>query len=351
MALLTCPECGHKVSDKADACPGCGIKTSEILRIMATVSPTPQAEPTAPQAAPERKPAEGGRKKSHTLLIVSFVMALAICGTVYYFYNNAQSQKEQEDYELAMSSEDVEVMNMYLARYKEAPQEHREAVRNKLDGLLQLDTDWTNAVVSGSKTELEKYINEHPGSSHKVEALNMIDSIDFAIADRSKSVESYRLYLKQHPDGKYASKAQDFIDDKMQTEVQPEEMTAARNTCRKFFQAINSKNADRLVENVEDVMDSFLNKPNATAADVVSFMNRLYKDDIVNMNWHILDDFTAEKIVAAEGYNIQVKFGAEQIIERTDATKEKYAKYAVTAEINPSGKIVRFNLKKQTVNN
>jgi len=24
MALTSCPECGHKVSDKADACPSCG---------------------------------------------------------------------------------------------------------------------------------------------------------------------------------------------------------------------------------------------------------------------------------------------------------------------------------------
>ena len=31
MALITCPECGHQVSDKANTCPNCGCPTDVIL--------------------------------------------------------------------------------------------------------------------------------------------------------------------------------------------------------------------------------------------------------------------------------------------------------------------------------
>lgn len=30
--LVTCPECGREVSDKASACPGCGCPMEEILK-------------------------------------------------------------------------------------------------------------------------------------------------------------------------------------------------------------------------------------------------------------------------------------------------------------------------------
>ena len=35
MALITCPECGRKISDKAPACIGCGIPMNEIMKMLA----------------------------------------------------------------------------------------------------------------------------------------------------------------------------------------------------------------------------------------------------------------------------------------------------------------------------
>lgn len=365
MALIICPECGQQVSDKAEICPHCGIKIAGNIIITQGAQPiytqnTQQSViggnnmtgnslqgydkstnvPPTPQSP---------KKKSHTIIIISFIIALLICGGVFYMYNSAQKERECDDYEQAMNSNDIEVMQMYLARYGDAPAEHRDSVNARLAQFTEQDNAWTNAVVSGSKKELEKYIADHPDSPHKGQAMNMIDSIDFAIADRQHNLESYKIYLQQHPDGKYASKAQDFIDEKQQTEVQPEELTMAKTTCRKFLQAINSHDANRLLENVADFLDSFLNRSGASSTDVVNFMNKLYKDDITNMNWHILDDFKAEKVASNDGYNIKVQFSAEQKIERTDATKEKYNKYIITAEINQDGKITSFNMKKQTV--
>jgi hypothetical protein len=105
---------------------------------------------------------------------------------------------------------------------------------------------------------------------------------------------------------------------------------------------------------VTEILDSFLNRTGATNQDVVTFMNKLYKDDITNMNWYMMDDFKAEKVDNVNGnyngnYNIRVQFGAEQRMERTNPNKEKIAKYIIVADVTPEGLITRFNMKKVAI--
>lgn len=365
MALIICPECGREVSDKAEICPHCGIKIAGNPDIIAHKEetnnialdtqakqepsrPTPAIPSTTNYTNPSPTPTRDGKsKKSKKVLIASFIFAIAIVGTGYYFYNESQQAKEQEDYEYAMHSDDPMVLQSYLTRYGDAPQAHRDSVNIRLAGLSQEDTDWTNAVTSGTKSALEEYLRTHPDSPHRGEASNKIDSIDYAIASRKNDSAAYALYLQQHPDGKYASQAQEFIDNKKQTEVTPEEETAAKNTFRKFFQAINSRDEGRLLETVTDGLTRFLNRTNASSTDVVTFMNKLYKEDIKNLNWHILDGAKVEKVKGdGDSYNIHVEFPAELRMERTDQTKEKYAKFMINGEITPDGRITSFTMKK-----
>jgi hypothetical protein len=146
------------------------------------------------------------------------------------------------------------------------------------------------------------------------------------------------------------------MDELKNVEVTPEEMDMAKGVCRKFLQAINSRNEVKLLSTVTEILDSFLNRTGATNQDVVTFMNKLYKDDITNMNWYMMDDFKAEKVDNVNGnvnvngnYNIRVQFGAEQRMERTDPNKEKIAKYIIFADVTPEGLITRFNMKKVAI--
>ena len=140
------------------------------------------------------------------------------------------------------------------------------------------------------------------------------------------------------------------MDELKSVEVTPEEMDMAKGVCRKFLQAINSRNEVKLLSTVTEILDSFLNRTGATNQDVVTFMNKLYKDDITNMNWYMMDDFKAEKVDNVNGNkNIRVQFGAEQRMERTDPNKEKIAKYIIFADVTPEGLITRFNMKKVAI--
>lgn len=351
MALITCPECGNQVSDKAEICPHCGIKIAGNIPLSQN-----KQNPHQPFVNDTRQnnnftgQNKQNNKKSLKVILVSFTIALIVCGVAYYFYYNMQVQKEQEDYLFAMQSSDPMVLQMYLSKHNDAPYQHRDSVNARLTLLSNEDKDWKNTVINGTKSALVEYIKTHPTSQHLGEAADKIDSIDYAIAKRENTSTAYTKYLQRHPDGKYTIQAHEYLDEKKNTEVQPEEIVLAKTVCKHFFQAINAHNERKLLETVTDYLSNFLNKQGATAEDVIVFMNKLYKEDVQNLNWHIIDNFKIEKTKADdESHNIKVEFPAELIFERTDQTKEKQAKYIINADITPEGKITRLNMRKMNI--
>ncbi|MBQ3804208.1 MAG: zinc-ribbon domain-containing protein [Prevotella sp.] len=389
MALILCPECGHQVSDQAAICPNCGIKiagnipaggyrpikfgndTETVTENASVVStdenvgesvPTPQetiqsrtvaTKPydkvrTDEAKAEDEEPAydsstplygEPQKKNKSLIMMLSFIIALVVCIIAYWMWSNAANEKmEQQRYEEAMLSTNVQDLKDYLVQFNDAPQAHRDSVNARLSLLNQEDADWITALQSGSKSKLSDFIKTHPQSLHKGEAEDLIDSIDFSVAQRKGTSEAYAEYLKMHPDSKRASLAQDNLDNKKAKEVTAEEKSRARDVCKRFFQAINARNEQKLRSVVSDDAEQH----------AISFMNKMYKDDITNMNWHILDNFKVEKGVenADEPANLIARFSAEQNIERTNADLETYAKYSVSIEMTPDGMVKKFDVKK-----
>ena len=189
MAIIKCPECGHPVSDKAPTCPTCGVEIAGKIttctncgtayfsnlnmcpnchcpnpRSIATPSvPTTQKGATTPPVptiqpdtvippipeSPAANEDKQEKKSNRTILICSFIFALIVCGTLFYFYHNANEQQEEEAYEYAMQSNDPDVLQSYLDTYKDADQAHIDSIMSHLNALKTIDNDWTNAVVSG----------------------------------------------------------------------------------------------------------------------------------------------------------------------------------------------------------
>lgn len=384
MAMIKCPECGRQISDKAPFCPNCGVAIAgkiikcpqcgeiyfkdqemcpnchHITRLSGTVGitqdqaktstttpppvqriPTPPTPPTPPV-----KP-ETPKKKSHTPIIVAVILAIIVCGGCFYFYNNAKSSKEQEAYEFAMRSDDPLVLQTYLDNYKDAPSEHIDSISAHLSAIKQQDADWSNAVVSGSKQALLDYLSKHPDSDHKVEAQHKIDSLDWAVASNENTVEAIQEYLDEHPNGEHVMDADDAIKQIKATTVQPEEKILVNTALRRFFQAINSRSESSLEASVAPILTDFLGKQDASKEDVVTFMNKIYKDDITNMNWHVNSDQQIDKKeVGDDEYEYTVSFSASQDIERTDASKEKHANYKIKATINTDGVVSAMTMTK-----
>lgn len=332
MALIYCPECGHQVSDKAPTCPNCGI---EIAGKVGTNAPAQQ--PVSPQP----------KKKSNATLWVSLIIALVVCGVGYYYYTDAMKQKEKEAYEFALKSQDTMVLQQYLDHYKDAsPEEHRDSIQAHINRLMAVDNDWTNAVVSGTREAIEQYVKKYPESKHRREALNKIDSLDYILADKTKTIEAYKQYLEEHPEGKYIELISECLKVLTDKEVSPEEMQMVKGLFKRFFQSVNSRNEDGLLSTVAQPMLSLLGKQGALSSDVLMFLNKLYKENVANLNWRIMDDYKVDKKALPDGgYEYSVVFTAEQDRELKNGSKEQ-SKYRISGAIDGDGKITKVGMTK-----
>ncbi|EFZ36049.1 hypothetical protein HMPREF0663_12116 [Hoylesella oralis ATCC 33269] len=379
MAIIKCPECGHQVSDKAPVCPNCGVEiagktircpqcgeiyfkeepacpnchhttvveqSTPVHAVEPSASTTPQ-EPLRPLTEEETSPkTETTSSNRRTIFIVSFVIALIICATCIYFYSNAKGNKEQEAYEYAMKSQDPLVLQSFLDTYTDASEAHRDSIQAHLTALNQIDKDWTNAVVSNSKMAIEDYLERHPDTPHKEEALHKLDSIDWANAQQANTKDAFVSYLEDHPNGEHVDDAKDGIKNINAKTVQPEEKLMISSIFRQFFQSINSKDEDGLTNTVNSVLTSFLGKSDATKNDVVTFMHKIYKDDIANMTWRLPGDYKIDKKEIGDNeYEYTVSFSAVQEVEKTDNSTSN-TKFRIKAKVDPDGKITEFNMLK-----
>ena len=158
---------------------------------------------------PDKLPAKRAKKKNTGVIVfvIAVIIALVIAGIGFYFYKTQEMENEQRAYENAMMSDQPAVLQNYLDMYAEAPKAHRESVEAHLTSLKKIDTDWTNALKSGSKAELEKYIMRHPNSVYVVEAKLQIDSLDWVAACRADTEAAYHAYIREHYDGAYYDEA------------------------------------------------------------------------------------------------------------------------------------------------
>jgi len=363
----TCPNCGIGIAGKVTRCPDCGeivFNDQEMcpnchspLHSHPQPTTVPTVPPTIVDATPMRSEKtqpkiseEHPKKKKGTYKIIAmgFAVALIIVFTVGYFHYTTQKQNEMDAYENAMASTEPSVLQNYLDIYTEAPQEHRDSIEAHLEALKTVDTEWTNAVVSNSKSALERYIKLHPGSVHIPEAKIKIDSIDWVAATTVNTPEAYETYIKAHADGLHYDEARAAYDKADAGQVSDEDRQMVSDICSRFFRSLAQKDEDALTATVDNVMTDFLHKANATKSDVISYMHKLHSPtDITSMTFRSNNDWKIDKKELAEGeYEYTVTFSVDQKIERTDDTKESFCTYKVDAKISSLGKIVSLNMKK-----
>lgn len=396
----TCPSCGVEIAGKTTKCPNCGEVYFNYLEMCPNcqtpnptlvggrggITPTPSAPgqsidqvapvqqsarrtmqqterpgmpatPPPPPVRPTTNNGNGGEQNPEkkepekkmsvrSILIISLIFSVLVCGILYYFYDNANKNKEMEAYEYAMQSLDPMVLQSYLDTYKDADEAHRDSITAHLEQLKQNDQDWTNAVVSGSKDALQAYLQKYPNSIHKQEVINKIDSIDWNVAKNADTADAYQTYLDAHRDGSHIEEAENALKKVKGRDLQPEEKEYITGLYRQFFQSINSRDGDGLLANCEDILSSLLGKNSAPKSDIVTFMNKLYKEDVANMNWHINNDYQIKKREIGDSeYEYQVVFTAKQAVDKTDGSKHEQL-FKISSTVSPDLKISSFNMSK-----
>lgn len=396
MAIIKCPECGHQISDKAPVCPNCGVEIagkvtkcpfcgevyfndeaacphchkqtlnhnedgqqSGIYRdngvnrndksfVIGTSHQ--DDDDTSRQENVDKKDYRDNKrysqgKKNKTTLVLSIIIALIVMSICVYFYYNAKTNNEQNEYEFAMNSNDQEILQEYLDNFKDAPQEHLDSVAAHLQILLKQKQDWTNAVVSNSKSALLDYLQSYPDSPYQKEALNKIDSIDWEQSVKLNTADAYQMYIDEHSDGAHYEEAVIALKKIKSNEVSLDEELAISNIFYNFFVSINSKDENGLTANIGEYIN-FLGKQNATKSDIVLFMHKLYKDNVENMTWSVQGSYEIhKKEIGNEQYEYDTTFMAEQKVKNIDGT-ENANNFRITAKVDPDGKITEMSMTK-----
>lgn len=398
MAIIKCPECGHEISDKAPFCPSCGVaiagkvvecpkcgkvyfselsecpqchykkpvadktpivendnavntqeteKTTEveIVKPKEVNNEQPVGANNPEEANDENLKTPRNSSRNNKIIIGAVVAIVAVViGIGCYFYYSIQSDKELQAYNYAMASNDPQVLQSYLDQYSDAPEAHLDSIQSHLDLIKKTQQDWTNVMISNSKSALEDYIAQHPDSPYKAIAIHKIDSIDWQTAQQQNTVEALELYIEQHSDGEHVEDANQMINSLNSKTIQPEERLMVNSIYGGFLKSLGDKDEEALTSFVNPLLTNFLGKTNATRSDVVTFMHKIYKSDVKSMAWKSLGDYTInKKNVGANQYEYLVAFSAIQTIVGQDDNATE-VRYKITSTLNNEGRISDFNM-------
>lgn len=371
MAIIKCPECGHEVSDAADRCPNCGvgiagnIKTcpdcGRVVLKNTAVCPSCGAklDVAEQQAAtegsgnkqysnvdPYAPRASHGKKKRGPLIAVIIVVALVAAGVAAYVLidNAREARGEQQAYEEAIASTDTAAYNQYLAQYPDGV--HADEVKKKLDELTSELREWKDACVNNLKSGFVAFLSNHPGSPMEQACKDKIDSLDYEDAVAANTVEALQMYVSVHPEGKYVDQALLAQKTIGLRKVQPSEAAQVKDLCSRFFAALGNKDDATLSATTAAVIDNFLNKRNATHADVMKFAEKLSPAGSA-VSFATNGDYKISKEPTAQGdepiYN--VAFSVDESNTAADG-ESRLSTYFVTAKVNAQMKIISLGMRR-----
>lgn len=359
MAIFKCPECGHMVSNKAPRCPGCGIEiTTDMLNVQTVSQETepvsvlpmvesiPINESTKSNEKPQQQHSEKKKGCIRPILYISVLIAALICGGMYYTYQKAAADNERNDYQIAMKSENLLTLQSYIDTYRNsAPTTHLDNVRSRMERLRSIGEEWNNTLIANSRSMYEEYLQAHPDTPHKAFILNKIDSLDWEHAKNLDSEKGYDDYMEKHPSGHYITNAEHSIKKLRLTLISPEEKENAQTVIKHFFQAINARNKSALLNNSASVMSSLLGESGAGPDKIVEFMNKMYKEDVTNLNWY-LDPINAieKEDIGSNEYQYKIQLPARLRVARGQVVTE--TRYRINAIISPDSKVSALSLTK-----
>ena len=263
----------------------------------------------------------------------------------YYVDINNKQRDEQEAYESVITVRDTALCNNYMERYPEGI--HYNEVKELYLKLVSEAKDWNDACINGTRNGFIHFLNNHPDSGYEQACNDKIDSLDFVAALSANTVEAYKLYLDNHPKGLYtdqALQAQEKIDE---LTVKPEEEIQIEKLCETFFSSLATKNEEILLSTVDNVMDNFLNKKNATHSDIKTLSEKLAEGSSNPKTFIVNNDFNIHKSYESSG---DLSYNVTFSVNGINSDNQMAEKYAVNVIVGSNMKIKSLGMKRSASN-
>ena len=367
--MIKCPECGERVSTMAGTCPHCGINIAGNLKQCPNCNEyclnsqdtcpycgTPlsviteehierQDNAEMPAAAKKKKTPAKKRNKALIFSIVFAAVLFLIIGGLYYLdYKNSRDREERE-YAMLEDTSNPEYYNDFLAKYPKS--KHFKDVKDRLNVLLDETEEWGKMLQNINRSELERFMKEHPYSKRLHDCEDMIDSIDWNDAKKTNTEEAIVNYLNIHPDGKYAEEASQKKNELSLMKITAQDKAIIRSSLENFFTVAMSRQDVALIsEAIPEKMENFCGTENATPEQIITFAKNKMAVDVMGFHYSIGDDFSVRKQTISDGTTgYAVNFTLEELISRSDTNQPNTKAYQVSALLNAEHKIIRMFIK------
>lgn len=274
------------------------------------------------------------RRRKKIWICAAIILVLALAAVAVWFVMKAQSnaQKEEKAYLILEDNDNPADYEQFLADFPKS--EYVPEVEARLARIRLMLAKWASIANSGNVKDFEDFIADYSDPIYVRLCEIKIDSLDWVAAQREGTEESLQTYLFNHPDGMYASEAsiaQGALRDQAVTE---EEYSLVVALCSDFFEGFENQDETVICSNITAKMDKFLNKSNATKADVVSMIKGMFNSHILSCSFVINRDVEIVRSRAADGSsNFIATFTMDQHIERDNQGKT-FGSYKCTVHIN-----------------
>jgi hypothetical protein len=318
-----------------------------------------QAENTdkaQPAAHPEQKPEEKAeetekpKKKSHAVawICVSSLIIAGIVGLKVYS-NYTAAKHEEEVYSQVIKNPCEANIKQYLDEFPNGA--HRNKIYEMNQKLIKSKKDWQKIAESSSAEDFMQFIDTHPHDDLVPSAQAKIDSLAWMKASLNDTEDEYLRYLstpaKYIGKQKHREEAENALNNINKKKVETADRSKVRSIFRKFFDAICNKDEATLKSTVAAPVKSFLNKPDATENDVVTFMRKVNTPDVSKLSYDMNGFIITKQFVEGkEECGYYTNFTLTQKKESSDRNKSGEKKFTVIARIDTNGKITEFNMKK-----
>lgn len=340
-----CTNCGNLIPENASACPACGhpvapapapsvVETTVCEEPETPIEVQPQAETPVP--APVEEPASG----SNTKVILLVVILLLVLGVGGYFGWNMYSERQLWS-QISQSTEIADYEN-YLDRFPNGA--HHALAQARYEDLKHTREKWLALEAEDDFDLYRGFVRAYPESAYRELALQRMDSIAWADAQRADTPEGYRLYLERMPKGKYADEATAKAENMEMRALTPMEEDKVTDIISSFFNAVEYENIDDAIA-LFPAEFSFMGRA-ANKVNVINYVRSLHGEDVYKVSVNP-SNFVVKKEIDEERkatYVVTFNLDVRTIFEFDDP--DVFASYTGAAVIDSNDMITSLALRK-----
>lgn len=336
-----CAHCGAEVHEGDTFCESCGA----MLQANASINhKNEETEIQQYDYSPQMDNSFPNNIKGPIIWILCVLLLVGGAAGGWYLYKKNTSENEQAQWEIIKDSEDLKEIENFLRQYPSGKYINMAQERSKY--VQEEITKWNSIAKSSNPNELKGFIAKYKKGYYHDLAVEAYDELLWSEATRKNDLESYKMYLKECPQGKHYQQAKDKADYQEKTSLDESEADSAISVIRQFLYALERGDESRMLECLSSDLKTFMGKTGATKVDAITYMHRLHADDVYSIDITLGEYEVKKTLDSYDEPQYTIHFSYDQRLNREDTSLETFASYKGTALLNSLKRITSLSMTK-----